>query len=69
MGYQPATYKIAKKNGMYELREYDERWNEWWLKDIAFTYWGIKKALHKRTHEKPEKIIGYFNSEGNQLYE
>ena len=68
MEYQAGTYRISKKDGMYELREYDEVWNEWWLRDIAFTYWGIKKALHKRTHKKPEQTIGYFDKEGNQLY-
>lgn len=67
MAYQMATYKITKKDGMYELREYDKLWDNWWLKDLAFTYWGIKKALYKRTNENPERIIGYFDKEGKQL--
>ena len=52
---------------MYELREYDKSWDDWWLRDLAFTYWGIKRALYKRTHKKPEQTIGYFDKEGNQL--
>lgn len=68
MAHQTATYKITKKDGMYELREYDKVWDDWWLKELAFTYWGIKRALYKHTHKKPGQTIGYFDKEGNQLY-